>query len=59
MTDERIARTTEHGAKGATRRQTQISVSYKSSQFGFIEWISRTFQARGQYLMFFSRWIAV
>ena len=33
----------------------QISVSYKSRHSGFIPWISRTFQARGQCLIVFSR----
>ncbi len=36
----------------------QTNVSYKSSHSGFIAWISFTFHARGQCLMFFSRWMA-
>ena len=36
----------------------QMSVSYKSSHSGFTAWMSRTFQARGQCLIVFSRWIA-
>src|ERR1043165_4226018 len=48
---------TECGCR-SVQEPAQISVSYRSSQFGFIAWINRTFQARGQCLMFFSRWIA-
>jgi hypothetical protein len=33
----------------------QISVSYRSPHSGFTEWMSRTFQVRGQCLIVFSR----
>ncbi len=50
--------------RGSSRPSTRFrstywfSVSHRSNQPGFVSRISRTFHARGQCLMFDSRWIA-